>query len=309
MRRAFRSTALRPQAVSLDSIKRLRSRTGAPINAVKQALEAQSGDIEAAFDHLRKMGASMVAKKAHREASQGLISVSVAPDRKSAALVELNSETDFVARTPQFAQLINSLVSSALQYERQDSSGLFALQTDRLLAINDLSDQLSDAVSSLGENIVLKRASLLQVDPTSSIFGYVHGKVSDNNGTIGVLAALDGDDVEELGPRIAMHIAAAVPSYLSVASVPEAHLEKERQLLMEAAKSQSASKPKPEKVLNMIAEGKLRKWYSEVVLEEQEMLVETSHQGKPRSVSKAIKADAPGAEILQFARFAVGEKA
>lgn len=294
--------------VSLHSIKQLRARTGAPINAVKKALEEQDGDMEAAIDHLRKLGASMVAKKAHRDASEGLIAVTLAPDKRSAAIVEVNSETDFVARTPKFGDLIRSIAVSALGCGPDSVSGLLPLDVDRVLAMDANNERLHATVSALGENIVLKRAMVLQAAPSESIYGYVHGSVNENGGKIGVLVALEGDSADVVGQRLAMHIAAASPNYMSVDSIPEAHVEKERNLLMEVAKTEQAGgKSKPEAVLQKMVEGRLRKWYAEAVLEEQEMLVEGSYSGKPRSVAKAIKADG-GAKISRFVRFAVGEK-
>lgn len=297
----------------MDSIKELRKRTGAPIGAVKDALQEQSGDIDAAIDHLRKVGATMVAKKAHRLASEGLISISISPDKTKAAIVELNSETDFVARTPQFGQLIQSITQSALSCDSQASSDtLIPIDVDRLLAMNGNNDMLSSAVSSLGENIVLRRASLLNVNqPSTSIFGYVHGTIRENSGKIGVLVAMQGTQLDIAGPRVAMHITAAAPSYINLESVPEADIEKERAVLIEVAKAEqnSDAKPKPAGVLERIADGRLKKWFSEVILEQQEMLVEGgSYTGKPRSVSLAMEKEFSGAKVVQFARFAVGDK-
>lgn len=298
--------------VSLDSIKELRKITGAPISAVKKALEEQNGDIEGAIDHLRKLGASLVAKKANRQAMEGLVTISISADNSKAVILELNSETDFVARTPQFGQLARKLTDSALSNADTLGVGSFShIDVEQLLSINDNKDLISSAVSSLGENIVLKRAtSMNTMSETMSIFGYVHGTVAEQSGKIGVLAALDGPSLDSIGPRVAMHIAAAAPLYPTIDSVPESDTEKELSILLEAAREeQSKGKPKPPEVLQKIADGRLKKWYSEVVLNEQEMLVENpSYEGKPRSVVKSLAAEGSGVRITDFVRFSTGNK-
>lgn len=298
------------QKVSMSAIKELRKRTGAPIAHVKRALQAEGGDIEAAIDYLRKMGATMAAKKAHREASQGLISLCISADKKMAAIVELNSETDFVARTPQFGQLARSFAQSAIARGISERGHIQPLDPPDLMECDGNKDLLSHAVSSLGENILLRRASVVQAGPGGSIFGYAHGGFEGSSGRIGVLVALSDSVQENLGTRVAMHVAAAAPLYTSVASIPEREAEEERLLLMEAAKSEHrpGSKLKPSHILDRIVDGRLKKWIAQVVLEKQEMLVEhPSFEEKPRSVSSALKCESADAKILHFTRFAVGD--
>lgn len=297
----------------MESIKQLRKRTGAPIGAVKKALQEQSGDLEAAIDHLRRLGASMAAKKAHREASEGLIGIGISPDKTQACIVEVSSETDFVARTPQFGQLVRAISESALTEVSSAKTGaLITLDPEELLSLGDNKALLLNAVSSLGENIVVKRAAHLCVDTgDGSIFGYTHGSVGAGNGRIGVLVALKGAELGEVGHRLAMHIAAAAPSYIKTNSVQGEDLERERLVLMEAAQTDQkpGGKPKPPAVLQKIVGGRLKKWYSAVVLEEQEMLVETpSYSGKPRSVKEHLRSESKVSDILQMCRLAVGEK-
>lgn len=311
--RFLHSTTPRHGNVPLQSIKELRQRTGAPIGAVKKALEEQSGDLEAAVDHLRKLGASMAAKKAHREASEGLVGICISDDRKSASIVELNSETDFVARTPQFGQLLEAISRSALSHTSDCAAGLgVAICPKHLLDTDDNQGLLLNAISSLGENIVLKRAYGMHIaDNDGAIFGYIHGSVGAGNGRIGTLLALEGKNISEVGPRLAMHIAAASPSYTSLDSVPAEDVEREREILVEAAKAEQkpGAKEKPLAVLKKIVDGRLDKWYSATVLSEQEMLIESSsYSGKPRTVSRYLAAESKGAKVLDLCRFAVGEK-
>lgn len=311
--RLVHSSPKRPNSVSMDSIKQLRKRTGAPIGAVKKALQEQSGDLEAAIDHLRKLGASMAAKKAHREASEGLVGIGISPDKTRACIIEVNSETDFVARTPQFGQLVRAISESALTNANSAKTGaLTTLDTEELLSLSDNKALLLNAVSSLGENIVVKRASHMCIDKgEGSIFGYTHGSFGVGNGRIGALVALKGSVLNEAGQRLAMHIAAAAPSYIEIGSIPTEDLERERSILMEAAQAEQkpGGKPKPPAVLQKITDGRLKKWYSAVVLEEQEMLVETpSYSGKPRSVKEHLRSESNGSDVLQMCRLAVGER-
>ncbi|PXF39825.1 Elongation factor Ts [Gracilariopsis chorda] len=297
--------------VSMAAIKELRSRTGAPIAAVKKALEEENGNIEASIDLLRKLGASMIAKKAHREASEGLVSIAISEDKRTASIIEMNSETDFVARTSQFGELVRSVTHSALSLASQNSADVYNIPLEHLLHGKN-NDLHSSAVSSLGENIVLKRASLISVSENSgAIYGYVHGSVRENSGKIGVLVALNGSHTQDIGRRLAMHIAAAAPSYLTVDSIPDAHLEKERLVLSEAARvnNKAEDAPKSSLILDRIVSGRLKKWFSEVVLMEQEMLVEDPlYQGKPRSVCSSIRSVSKDTAIQGFLRFSIGEK-
>lgn len=300
--------------VSMESIKELRKRTGAPIGAVKKALDEQAGDLDAAIDHLRKLGANMAAKKAHREASEGLIGIAISPDKTKASIVELSSETDFVARTPQFGKLLSCVSKSALA--RNDIHGensLGEIDVEKLLNVDDNKGRLLSAVSSLGENIVLRRASCMQIrDSPGAIFGYVHNTVGEGNGRIGALVALKGENLGEMvGPRLAMHVAAAAPSYTAIEYIPREDIEKEREILTEAvrAEQKSGTKEKPAVVFEKIVQGRLKKWYSTTVLYEQEMLVEpSSYGGKPRTVAEHLASEAKNAKIVNMCRFAVGEK-
>lgn len=311
--RHLRTTPRQLNRVSMESIKELRKRTGAPIGAVKKALEEQSGDVEAAIDHLRKLGASLAAKKAHREASEGLISIAISPDKSRATIIEVNSETDFVARTPQFGELVRAISESTLQEEiTGHSNPLTPLNTEEVLSLNDNKSMLLNAVSALGENIVLKRASHMCIDQGSgSIFEYTHGAIGMGNGRIGALVALKGCELDDAGQRLAMHIAAAAPRYVNIDSIPTEDLGRERSILTEAAQAEqkSGGKPKPPAVLQKIAEGRLKKWYSTVVLEEQEMLVETpSFSEKPRSVKEHLRRESGASDIISICRMVVGDK-
>ncbi|CDF35718.1 Translation elongation factor EF-Ts, mitochondrial [Chondrus crispus] len=297
----------------MHAIKELRKRTGAPIGAVKKALDEEKGDMEAAIVYLRKIGASIAAKKAHRDASEGLIGIAISPDKSRASIIEVNSETDFVARTPQFVQLVNRLTESALNKGRvADCNTMISLDTQQLLEQDENKEMVLGAVSSLGENIVLKRANVMTLDSASgALFGYTHGSAGIGSGRIGALVALKGGTLNEAGPRMAMHIAAAAPSYISIGSIPPQDLERERSILLEAAlaEQKAGDKPKPPAILERMAHGRLRKWYASSVLEEQEMLVDNpSYSGEPRAVKEFLKKETADSEIVAMCRMVVGEK-
>lgn len=299
--------------VSMDSIKELRKRTGAPIIAVKKALLEQGGDIEAAIDHLRKLGASMAARKAHREASEGLIGISISEDRTTAAMIELNSETDFVARTPQFHEALSSITNATLNnWHSSGSYGLTLLNVEDVLNLAENRDVLSNAVSALGENLVLRRACCVCIENgRGGIFSYAHGAGNERIGKIGAIVSFEGSSLDEVGTRVAMHVAAAAPNYISVESIPEDELRKERTILMESIESEQklGEKPKPPAILQKIADGRMRKWYATSVLEEQEMLVESPIFGStPRSVAQHLTGESEDATVSAMVRFSVGEK-
>lgn len=306
--------------VSMSSIKALREQTGAPIKAVKEALEANEGDSEQAIDYLRKLGTALAAKRAHRQADDGLVAVVVSADRRTGGIVELSSETDFVARTPQFASVAQALARSALHIgqelasdsDKREKGISQTLSNEDVLTLDSGEERVTDAATALGEKIVLRRAASVTIPSAveGHIYGYVHRVVTKECGKIGVLVAVTGNvNANDVGTRLAMHVAAAAPKYISMSSVPEEDVEKERSILLEAARTESATsgKPKPENVLHNITTGRLRKWYADVVLEEQEMLVEENNfDGKPRPVQKAISAVAPASKIVDFIRFEVG---
>lgn len=301
--------------VPLQSIKALRERTGAPITAVKDALEQHAGDLEAAMDHLRKLGAALMADRAHRRSDDGLVTLVRSSDGCSVALVHLSSETDFVARTPQFSQLAHTLAQITLQ--RAGSMlpdkpiASCELDAQAVLAGGNASDLVAEAVAALGENIAVKKAVLMSASPdTGGVATYVHRAVNTHSGKIGVVVAMEGQNVDVVGRRIAMHVAAANPQYLSVSNIPTERVEKEKMILMDATRmeGETSGKEKPSHVIQRIVEGRLNKLWSEVVLEEQEMMVEEDgYSGKPRSVIKSMHSEAPSSKIVSFVRVAVGD--
>ncbi len=281
-------------------VKDLRAKTGAGMMDCKRALVATGGDLEAAVDWLRKQGVAVASKKAGRAASDGLIGVAVA--QRKAAIVEINSETDFVARSDAFQEAVRAIATVALD----SGTDLEALKSEAYPgADGTVADSLFQLVAKVGENIQLRRVAGLTVEQ-GALAAYVHGALAPGLGRIGVLVALESEgDAGKLvafGKRVAMHVAAARPKALTRNDVSPAALERERAVLAE----QTRASGKPENIVEKMIEGRLRKFYEEVVLLDQVYVID----GKSR-VSEAIEEAARdiGApiRISGFVRFALGE--
>ena len=280
-------------------VKELRDRTGAGMMDCKRALGDTSGDIESAVDWLRKKGLAAAAKKAGRVAADGL--VGVATRGPAGAVVEVNSETDFVARNELFQAFVRAV--AALAVGEGDIEALKHAPypgTGRTVA-----EELTELVGRIGENLVLRRAQRLAVGK-GLVASYVHNSLAPGLGKMGVLVALEseatGEAVETLGRQLAMHVAAANPLYLDSSAVPASSLDRERAVLREQAQGSG----KTEAIVERMVEGRLRKFYEEVVLLDQVFVID----GESR-VGKVVEAAAKGAgkpiRVAGFVRFALGE--
>ena len=278
--------------MSANLIKELRERSGAGMLDCKKALDENRGDMEAAIDWLRKKGLASAAKKSGRVAAEGLVAVAAAG--KEAAIVELNSETDFVARNDQFQALAEQSAQAALK----GNGDIEALKQQQ-------NDAVTGAIATIGENMNLRRAAKLSVKD-GIVASYVHGAIKPGLGKIGVLVALEStgkkDVLESLGKQIAMHVAAAKPEAISRETVDTTKLDRERQVLIE----QAMASGKPKEIAEKMVEGRIRKYYEEVVLPEQLFVIDG--KTKVSDVVKAAEKDA-GAPIklAAFERFALGE--
>ncbi|WP_445678405.1 translation elongation factor Ts [Radicibacter daui] len=281
-------------------VKDLREKSGAGMMDCKKALSEVDGDIEAAMDWLRKKGLSAAAKKAGRVAAEGL--VAVAQGDKVAAAVEVNSETDFVARNDKFQGFAAAAASVALG-TGTDIEALKAAAYPG--AGHSVQDELTSLIATIGENMDLRRAATLSVKE-GVVAKYVHNAVADGLGKIAVLVALEstGDKakLEELGRQIAMHIAAARPEALNIADVDASALDRERDVLSEQARASG----KPEEIIAKMVEGRLRKYYEEVVLLEQVYVIDGESKVK-QVVEAAAKAIGAPVALTGFVRFQLGE--
>ncbi|APH59608.1 translation elongation factor Ts [Granulibacter bethesdensis] len=275
-------------------VKELRETTGAGMMDCKKALSETSGDLEAAIDWLRKKGLSAAAKKSGRVAAEGLVGVASAPQK--AAMVEVNAETDFVARNELFQAFVTEAARVALTVG-EDVEAIKAAPypgTERTVA-----EQLTHLVATIGENMNIRRARVLSV-PQGVVASYIHSPVKPGLGKIGVLVAVESASeisaLETLGRQVGMQVAAANPHSLDTDNVDPAALEREKAVLTEQARASG----KPEAIIEKMVEGRIRKYYEEVVLLEQVWV----HDGESRV--KAIVKNA-GAKLTGFARFQLGE--
>jgi elongation factor Ts len=279
-------------------VKDLREKTGAGMMDCKAALEATSGDAEAAVDWLRKKGIAKAAKKADRIAADGLIGV--ARDGGKGVLVEVNSETDFVARNDLFQGLVKMIGQVALN-AGADVEAIKAAKTGSIT----VAEAIADTVAKVGENMTLRRAAGLNVG-SGTVSSYVHNAVADGLGKIGVLVALESqgkaDELAELGRKVAMHVAATSPLAVDPAGLDPAVVARERDVLADKFRAQG----KPEAMIGKIVESGLKTFYKEVCLLEQAYIHDPA-----KSVAQAVKevegkAGAP-IKLTGFRRFALGE--
>ena len=281
-------------AITAALVKDLREKTGAGMMDCKKALVENDGDIEVAIDWLRKKGLAAAAKKSGRIAAEGLVGVATGSNR--AAMVEVNAETDFVARNDSFQDFVANVAAIALRVG-DDLDTIAAAPfpgTDRTVA-----EQLTHLIATIGENMSIRRAKVLTVS-NGVVASYIHQALKPGLGKIGVLAAIEGPGeigtLEILGRQVGMHVAATRPDALDVDAVDPAALERERAVLTEQARASG----KPDNIIEKMVEGRVRKYYEEVVLLEQVWV----HDGESRVRAVIKKA---GVALNGFARFQLGE--
>lgn len=271
-------------AVTAAMVKELRERTGLGMMECKNALVEAGGDIEKAIDDLRKSGQAKAAKKAGRTAAEGAVGVAVSADGKTAIMVEINSETDFVARDENFLGFVAKVANAVLAAGETDAAKIAELPTAEGPTVEVTRQAL---VQKIGENIQVRRAALLTAE--TAIGAYVHG------GKIGVLVALKGGS-EALGKDVAMHVAATNPMVVSGDQVPADVLEKEKEII----RAQPDMAGKPAEIVEKMLGGRISKFLKEVSLNDQPFV-----KNPDTTVGKLVK-DA-GAEVTGFIRLVVGE--
>ena len=284
--------------ISASMVKELRDKTGAGMMDCKAALNESSGDVEAAVDWLRKKGLAKAAKKAGRVAAEGLIGVAVSGTK--GVVVEVNSETDFVARNDLFQGLVKMIADAAL------GTGP---AVDKILAApvgsSTIADAIAETIAKIGENMTLRRAAELSVGK-GVVASYVHSSVIDGLGKIGVIVALESagkaDELKAFGRMVAMHVASANPQAVDLSGLEAATIEREKGVLADKAKAQG----KPANVVEKIVESGLKTFYKEVCLVDQAFIFDDK-----KSVAQAVKeAEAKAGSPIKiggFVRFALGE--
>ena len=273
-------------AITAKQVKELREMTGAGMMDAKKALTETDGDMEAAIDWLRTKGLAKAAKKSGRTAAEGLVAVAV--DGGKGVVVDVNSETDFVAKNAEFQEMVAGIANAALGVSDVEALGAADLGG------KPVSEVITDKIATIGENMSLRRMDSVE---GASVVSYVHNAAAPGMGKIGVLVALSGDN-EAFGKQVAMHVAAADPrpQALNVEALDPAVVEKERQIQIDIARESG----KPEQVIEKMIEGRMKKFLAEITLLNQAFVVDPDN-----TVEAAAKA--AGVEILGYVRLEVGE--
>ena len=273
-------------AISAKLVKELRERTGAGMMDCKKALEATDGDIDKAIDYLREKGIAKAAKKADRIAAEGITHVEVKGN--DAVIVEINSETDFVARNEGFQQLVKEIANQILE-TKVDS--VEALNETTLPNGKTVSEHMTEAISTIGEKLSLRRFEIKSKSDSDAFGAYLH-----MGGRIGVLAVVEGSTDEEAAKDVAMHIAAINPKYVSSDQVSEEEINHEREVL----KQQALNEGKPENIVEKMVEGRLRKYLQEICAVNQNFVKDPD-----QTVEQFLKSK--GGQLVDFVRYEVGE--
>lgn len=269
--------------ITAKLIQELREKTSAGMMDCKKALGETDGDVQAATDWLREKGIVKAAKKAGRATASGLVSV-VKCDGMG-CIVELNAETDFVAKNDKFQKLVSDVAAKAAELDGEFDAVSSAV-----------ADDIASTISTIGENMNLRRISKVKGD---NIYTYVHNVLAQDMGQIGVIVAIDGSDkekIDEIGTKVAMHIAASRPEFMTVSDVDPLAVEREKKVFIESG----ATVGKPENVIEKMITGRLKKYYAESVLEEQPFVMDTS-----KTVKQTI--EEAGGKLVGFEYYVLGE--
>lgn len=271
--------------ISAKMVKELREKTGAGMMDCKKALTQTDGDMEKAMEHLREKGIAKAAKKADRVAAEGLTYIET--EGNTGVIVEINSETDFVAKNDHFKSLIKKVAGHLVREKPQTVEAALEQQIDG----QTLEALINDAVATIGEKISLRRFEIVEKEAGDSFGTYLH-----MGGKIGVLTVVEGNAQEETAKNVAMHVAAINPPYVDREQVPENEVEEEK----EALKKQALSEGKPEHIVEKMVEGRLNKWFEEICLLDQAYVKDPDQK-----VAAYVKSK--GSAVKGFVRYEVGE--
>ncbi|MBO6902595.1 MAG: elongation factor Ts [Rhizobiaceae bacterium] len=287
-------------SISAAQVKELRDITGAGMMDCKAALAETNGDMEAAIDLLRKKGIAKADKKAGRTAAEGLIGVAM--EGTAAVVVEVNSETDFVARNESFQDIVRNVAKAALDTDGSSEAVAAAPYPD---SGKSVTDTIKDAVGTIGENMSFRRSAKLSVGQ-GAVATYVHNSVDESLGKMGVLVGIEtsgnADAARAFGRRVAMHVAATNPLSLTPDEVDPAVVEREKAIFADQARASG----KPDNIIEKMVEGRLRKFYEEVVLLKQAFVINPDLTVE-KALQEAEKDIGAPAKITGFVRFALGE--
>ena len=273
-------------AITAQMVKELREKTGAGMMDCKKALQEADGCMDRAVDILREKGLSKAAKKADRIAAEGLVAIEMNADNTVASIVEVNSETDFVAKNEEFKELVNVLLATIMNNDVEDEESILALPYEGAT----INDYLIAKTAKIGEKLSFRRFAKVEKTDSESFGSYIH-----MGGRIAVLTIVEGTS-EEVAKDVAMHAAAMRPKYIRKENVPADELDREREVL----KEQAINEGKPAEIAEKMVEGRIQKYYKEICLEEQPFVKDGDI-----SVSTYVKNN--GGSIINMIRFEVGE--
>ncbi len=273
--------------VTATQVKDLREKTGAGMMDCKKVLTETDGDMEKAIELLRERGIAKAAKKSGRVAAEGIVEAYISEDGKTGAIVEVNSETDFVAKNEEFKNFVINVAKQIVEKNPVDVEQL--LEQDSIeVPGKTVNEVLVEKIATIGENMNIRRFA--RFESQGLVEKYIHG-----DGKIAVLVNMS-KGTKEVAKDICMQIAAARPEYLNEQSVPAERIEKEKEIL----KAQTMNEGKPEAIAEKIVEGRIGKFFSEICLVDQEFVKDPS-----KKVSQLLKEN--NSEVVEFARFEKGE--
>ncbi len=283
--------------ITAAKVKELREKTGAGMMDAKKALVENNGDMDAAVDWLRTKGLAKAAKKSGRTAAEGLVAIAI--DGTQGAVVEINSETDFVARNEEFQKFVTSVAGTAQGVQSAEELA------ERDLGGKTVAETLTDLIATIGENMTLRRAQSISVDK-GAVVGYVHGALGDGFGKIGVLIGLESDApadaLQAVGKQIAMHVAAANPQFLDQNSVDPEVAEREKTVLIEQAQAEG----KPQEIAEKMVQGRMQKFFKEICLTEQIFVIDGETKVAD-VIANAAKEAGSDIKLTGFVRLQLGD--
>tara|TARA_B100001996_G_scaffold370700_1_gene345274 strand:- start:679 stop:1509 length:831 start_codon:yes stop_codon:yes gene_type:complete len=274
--------------ITAKQVQDLRKMSGAGMMECKAALSESNGEIEQAFKILREKGIAKAEKKSSRDANEGLIGIKV--ENNKAAIVEINSETDFVSRNNEFHDLVSDILSIAIEEKGEFES-----------TSTKSKDRINNAVGKIGENIVFKRSSFLE----GKVYSYIHNSLAEGLGKIGVIILLNSDDnvdLSEIGKNLCMHIAATSPLSISVQDLDNSIINSEREIIMQQLKDLD----KPDNIISKMIDGKLNKYFEEIVLMKQKYVINPDLNIEKYIQEESLK-NKTSIKIEKFIRFELGK--
>ncbi len=291
-------------AISASMVKELREMTGAGMMDCKKALTETDGDMDKAVDYLRENGLAKAEKKAGRIAAEGIVKTNISADKKNASIVEVNSETDFVAKNEKFQTFVEAVAAQAIDTDAADIEAFLneAWAADTSKTVNE---ELASMIATIGENMNIRRFEKISCD-NGMVVDYIHA-----GGKIGVLVAAEtdntGDAVVECLKNVAMQVAAMNPKYLSSADVSDEYKEKEKEVLLAQAKNDPKNAGKPDEIIEKMIIGRLNKELKEVCLTEQVYVKAENKESVAKYVDMVAKENGCNITLKQFVRFETGE--